>query len=280
MLGRVVDHAGIAVLGGVHPQMLPPLEAAEVVSSVRRRLRRKAKVPVERLHSEAAERYLISRWEMEIAMMVERASRQPELRNTDGDEWLFTADHFGVESGRRAELESRLATIRDLKAPETGDQDDAWTFFRQGSDTILGTVRLAKTGLRLETNSIARADRLRARLEAACGGLLSHRAREHSSPFAPPGPARAPGKVPRRDEIPQEETDRIVREMLDRHYADWPDHPLPALGGQTPRQAVRTAEGRERVRVLIKSFEHHAARGPAGQAPDTARLRRELGLLA
>lgn len=126
---------------------------------------------------------------------------------------------------------------------------------------------------------VARADRLRARLQDACGALLSHRAREHSSPFAPPGPARAPGRIPPRNEIPEAEANRIVREMLDRHYADWPDHPLPALDGQTPRQAVRSAEGKERVRTLIKSFEHAAARGPAGQAPDTARLRRELGLV-
>ena len=279
MLARVVDHAGISVLGGSHPQVLPPIEAALVVGSVRRRLRRKSSVPIDRLRGEAVERHLIASWEREILRMIEQARRQPELRNTDGDELLLTVDHFAVESGRRAELESLLAAVEELEPPEAGDPADTWTFVRPRDKTILGTVWLDKAGLRLETNSIARADRLRARLRDACGALLSHRAREHSSPFAPPGPARATGRIAPRNQIPEAEANRIVREFLDRHYADWPDHPLPALDGQTPRQAVRTAEGRERVRTLIKSFEHAAARGPAGPAPDFARLRRELGLL-
>ena len=279
MLARVVDHAGISVLVGSHPRILPPVEAAEVVKTLRRRLRRKSPVPAQRLRAESVERLLIASWEDEIAMMTDRATRRPELTNTDGDELLLTVDHFAVAPGRRAEVSSRVAKLRGIEPANPGDPGDPWTFVRARDHTVLGAVRLDRTGLRLETNSIERADTLRARLEKACGGLITHRAREHSSAFAPPSPGKIPrGSSARDAQLPKEVEERMVRKFLDRHYATWPDYPLPALDGLTPREAVGTAEGRERVRTLLKSFDHHAARAP-GPAPDTDRIRRELGLL-
>jgi hypothetical protein len=52
LLGRVVEYADFAVLCGVHPFPLPPLEVAEVVRRVRTKLRCKADVPCERLREE------------------------------------------------------------------------------------------------------------------------------------------------------------------------------------------------------------------------------------
>jgi hypothetical protein len=37
------------------------------------------------------------------------------------------------------------------------------------------------------------------------------------------------------------------------------DEKIPALGGKTPRQAVRSADGREGVEALLRSFERRAA---------------------
>ncbi len=63
------------------------------------------------------------------------------------------------------------------------------------------------------------------------------------------------------------------------HYATWPDVQLPALMGKTPRDAMSTANGRERVEALIVDFERtqddaHSA------APDYDfnQLRSALGL--
>ena len=69
-----------------------------------------------------------------------------------------------------------------------------------------------------------------------------------------------------------------MQELMNRYYTDWLEQSIPALGGLTPRQAVRTREGRAQVEVLLKGIENHAARGPVGAAPDVGRLRRELGL--
>jgi hypothetical protein len=63
-----------------------------------------------------------------------------------------------------------------------------------------------------------------------------------------------------------------------RHYADWVDVALPALGGQTPRQAVTTARGRSEVDVLLKEMERMESRSSPGTGYSFEGIRRELQL--
>jgi uncharacterized protein (DUF2384 family) len=68
-------------------------------------------------------------------------------------------------------------------------------------------------------------------------------------------------------------------EMLARHYRDWLDSKIPALGNRTPRKAVRDPDGREAVMALIAQIERDGARqSPPLDAGIVAMLRRELGL--
>jgi len=48
-----------------------------------------------------------------------------------------------------------------------------------------------------------------------------------------------------------------MRAYKSHHYEEWADHPLPALHGKTPREAMGTAAGRAAVDVLLKDFENH-----------------------
>jgi hypothetical protein len=74
------------------------------------------------------------------------------------------------------------------------------------------------------------------------------------------------------------ELEQLVLDHKRRHYADWVDQPLPALGGHTPRQAARTAAGRAAVDALMKDMESHEQRATPRAAFDFSPLRRELGL--
>jgi hypothetical protein len=55
--------------------------------------------------------------------------------------------------------------------------------------------------------------------------------------------------------LPPEALAEAVEKVLHRSYANWSDEPIQALGGKTPRQAMATATGRERVRGLLRSYE-------------------------
>lgn len=66
----------------------------------------------------------------------------------------------------------------------------------------------------------------------------------------------------------------------DEHYGQWPDKPLPALGGKTPREAMRARSGREQVRDLVKSMENAEERNRQAGEPwyDFSRLKTSLGV--
>ncbi len=96
--------------------------------------------------------------------------------------------------------------------------------------------------------------------------LGSSGAGEHSPPSEP------------EDELPPEVQQRLVRDLKERHYADWPDQPLPALGGKTPRDAARTRRGRAQVDLLLRQFEHSEGRLPPGERFDISDLRAQLRL--
>lgn len=285
VLARVVDHQGVSLLCGLYQQALPPEAADQVHQRVRKRLRLKRCVPVDRLRDEKIGRFMIRRWEEALAGLDERAKIPPRLQNTEGDELLLTTDHFDFTPSDRARIERSLAAVPGLEAGQGGEGEADFVFKRQtkgkpDQELVRGTVWLAEGRLRLETNSLERADELRRQLESAAGSLLRHRAREHADPRAmlrQGQPLQPPGTEPEQPPATAEMS-ALLLEMKARHYADWADHPLPAFGGKSAREMVGTKAGRERVRVMLKTFEHTEARAPEGQRFDFAPLRRELGL--
>jgi len=288
LLARIVDHNGTFLLCGSHPRPLPPAPAAEVLRRARGRLRRKRAVPVERLRDEAVGRYLIKRWEEAVddldAAYADRQAGSPEIQNTDGDPLLLTIDHFDIAPGKRGDVEGRLAELEEVDPPESGESPPVYVFLRSGNalhksweNTVVGHGKLLATSLQLETNSKSRADVLRARVEGVCGGLISHRAREHADPVSDKASLSVTGRD-KASEPPSPEAEQLVLEFKRRHYADWPDHPLPALDGKTPREAVQTVGGRGAVDVLLKEMENLEQRAREGASFDFSLVRSELGL--
>ncbi|MCK4304272.1 MAG: SEC-C domain-containing protein, partial [Candidatus Eisenbacteria sp.] len=189
ILGRIVDHDGISVLCGVYPRALPPVEADAVVQRVRKRLRCKKAVPVDRLRNEKIGRYMIRCWEEELEECDLRAKIPPRLQNTDGEDLLLTVDHYEFDSGNRREIERRLEALENVVPRQRDELKPTYAFIQSAKgtglgweETLIGTVIFSDGKLRLETNSLKRADALRERLEAATGTLIRHRAREHSDP--------------------------------------------------------------------------------------------------
>ena len=281
LLGRVIDHAGLSLLCGVHPRTLAPADAAGVVVAARKRLRSKALVSAERLRDEEFARALITLWERRVKTAERRAARPVALSNTDGDPLLLTADHFEFDPALRGSVEDRIASIAG--AEREGEAEPGASSFvfvvagnrkhRSWDNTIVGHAEMSEARLRLETNSRKRADALRERVEAACGRLIRHRTREHADPLS--------DKAPRADRQPQSASPEHAQLVLDfkaAHYRAWLDEALPALAGKTPREAARSASGRSSLDVLLKEMENQEARVDRGEAFDFSVIRRELGL--
>ncbi len=286
VLARVVDHQGASVLCGLYPRSLPPRDAAVVVQRAHGRLRRKSSIPVERMRGEAIGRYLIARWEEALEEADIRARRPPVLENTDGDPLLLTVDHFVFDPADLPEIQRRLAAAEEVEHPPEADgPEQVYVFSRPGNrahrsweNTITGAARISGNTLRMESNSLERADSMRKLLETLLGPLIRHRAREHSDPVASLRKEDRAAVAPSPPHPPSGEMNRIILEMKAKHYADWADETLPALDGETPRAAVRTKSGREKVDLLLKEIENIEARQPEGQRFDVGLIKRELGL--
>ena len=71
---------------------------------------------------------------------------------------------------------------------------------------------------------------------------------------------------------------QMVTQLMDRQMRHWLDDHIPALGGKTPRQAVRTKAGRKQVIDLLHGQENLTHSSPGGRTYDFTWLYRELGL--
>jgi hypothetical protein len=264
VLGRVVDHAGVSVFCGLYPVPLPPAWASDVVLAARHGLKVRGGKPVphEKLADPVTVLNLLHAWQdAELAWEedVACAEEQPlTLMNTDGEPLLLTVDHFEFAPEERARVLAGLERVRGSEVEEEG-LPAVYGFLKEGSATVVGRAEVREATVMVETNSVARADALRTRVEASCAGLLRFRVREHTDPVALMWKMEAAGGAPVRGE-------------------DWVDTPLRALRGKTPRQAVRSAGGRREVDTLLKELEFLEEDLPGWERVDYSALRGELGL--
>ena len=93
----------------------------------------------------------------------------------------------------------------------------------------------------------------------------------------PGGEAR--GKHDGLPELPPE-AQAYLQEAIRRHYEEWLDHPLPALDGQTPREAAKDLLSRQRLIDLIREIEYMEQRTsrPGHVSCHWNKMRRRRGL--
>ncbi len=151
-----------------------------------------------------------------------------------------------------------------------------------GFTRSLGHIRLEDDLLVLEVTSRARAARGRRLLQRAAGDALRYRSARYEDVRKAMARHRAAGQDEEStaSDIDPEHAAAVVLDYKQRHYRTWPDEPLPALDGHTPRDAARSAPVRGRLVGLLKEMENLETRGARPDSPafDFAPLWQELGL--
>jgi len=267
ILARVVDAEGIAIVAGLHPVRLPPPLTDAVLEAVREIVGTSGKVSPERLRQIEAHYVLLTTWNAVVKRAVEINGMNvgPSLSNADGDAALVTTDHFEVDPRDRATVGARLSALTTVRAAPDGT-DHVLVFVRPdppGAPIIVARGLLDARRLRVESNSVERADARRREIEDACGVLVRHRIRAHTDPWrvVDEHPV-SPAELERKREL--------YLEMLDKAH--------DGLGGKTPREASATKDLRPAVERLLRSIESFEARLGPGRGVDVKVLRRELGL--
>ncbi|MCL5882596.1 MAG: SEC-C metal-binding domain-containing protein [Actinobacteria bacterium] len=223
----------------------------------------------------------------------------PQLRNTDGEEMQPVELHYLLTSSPRESFDALKSLalgecdddlLMDAGFDEVGELTAVrFPWLRKGNrtheswdNTILGMLDIKGEKLVIEVNSSERAESVRRKITRRLGRRATLKNTVYLSPEAILAEAASkphkPEPAGEEDLMAMPEVQAKMREMTAHHWATWPDIPLPALAGQTPREAAKTPLGRERLEALLLDFEGRAASSADPFGPDLPALRRELGL--
>lgn len=220
----------------------------------------------------------------------------PEIRNTDGEDIVFSEVCFPVKGD-----ESEIATVLDgIDGLERDEPEELrWTWHGRGSPsqrmsqgrqegltfrsedeagrTILGNAEISGDALVLSTNSRERAEKGRNLLASHLGKLVGSPLTAHQD--LEKMLEKSSESTPMEPDLPPEIAEQVVHGYLDDHYRRTLDDPLPILDGKTPRQAAKTKKGRGQVVDWLKHLENSEFRRATkqGHKPyDMAWMWREL----
>jgi SEC-C motif len=194
--------------------------------------------------------------------------RMPKIVDAQtGEAMLLINDHYRVLDAPA--LAKALGGCSDV----TGDATQGWRREFKGAD---GQVRSAvsinpgKTPDRLELfySTQRYADDGRAWFETQAGATVKFLHREIDDPQELSLDAPVSGGTPRQaakpssdaaSDVPPEVVSKLFEQTMRRVYANWADEPIPLLDNKTPRQAMQSAAGLERVKGLLRSYEANEA---------------------
>jgi len=297
---RIIELDGVAIMCGCAPLIIPADEHLWLLDVRYRLTRRRTPMTEPQLHTHAV---ALRTAYFDIADRLYHP-QLPTFCNTDGDPLLLQTLHFDLRCSPQDAFERLRSLSLDrpqdecMEDPQYG-ADDALsavrlTWMKGGNakhpswnNTILGTLRIDGSRLSVHVNSQRRADTIRAEVERRLGDdgvyrttvieSIAKALKEQRSRPETPTQRRAREADEHLNALP--EVQQQLRAMAAAHWRSWLDEKIPALRNRTPRQAARTAEGRERLEALLQSFaEHGAAQGDSPFRPDVPTLRKELGL--
>jgi hypothetical protein len=186
----------------------------------------------------------------------EQAARSLKMVSAEGDPLVFSKAIYKVldEAALTRALES--SEVLNRRDPAEGWFDWYETpGAQEGPRRVLGALRVEGGRLVLEANSRERLGRGRELVERLAGAAVSHQGDEFTGVEAAMRKSKRAGPKPESG-IPPEIEWELIQKVMAEHYRTWPDTPLPALDGRTPRQAVATPEGRSQVAELLKFIEN------------------------
>jgi hypothetical protein len=204
--------------------------------------------------------------------------RPPRVVTMDGEDIVFCEAVFEVND--LAAVRARLAAHPDMDEAEDGfEWVDRKGRKQLGSGPLhLGAIRFEKGRMTLETKSRERLERGKELLADCLAGVARHRVDAIKDFDVAMAESRNRPARERGDEIPEEVQAQLLAPVLQQHIDSWIDEHLPALNGKTPRQAVRTKAGRDKVAAMLKDQENSILRQHGGELVDFSRAYRELGL--
>lgn len=211
---------------------------------------------------------------------LDRAMGLPPMQNSDGDDLMFHDVRFPLTNGvTQKDVAAQVNAIpamaqenvkfwnwlEDKPNGRKKEKQSEALYFDAAMDNgqrVLGNVELKGRFLHLSTNSAARAEKGTMLIRQALGDIVGTplteiRTVEQMMAERPP---RERGEAT--SEVPPEIAEQVVHQFMDRQYRETLDQPVGMLGNKTPRQAAKSAAGRQKVAEWLKYLENQSASQP------------------
>jgi hypothetical protein len=275
LFGRVVEIQGMAMLYGCSSYAFPPDWKPSIIELRKWMRQGRRKITEETLNEydfEIREEYL---------RMSTSLFRLPTICNTDGDLLNLHTLHYEIDSPDPAfsKLAGLCATESAAELRSLAKLDGRggiahveipWT--RKGyknkpasESTLLGTLVIDGASLKVTVNSAERAEKAKKEIETRLGAGARYKTTViRSTEYMLKeqrlhGPGDATHDTDHDKLMQHPEVSERLAAMLAAHWEGWVDDKITALGGKTPRQAVKTADGRESVEALLLAAGRKAA---------------------
>jgi hypothetical protein len=267
LFGRVVQIDTVAMLIGCATILIPPKMKPALIQLRQRLAQYDDPIDFDTLHDYDIE--LRDLYFDIYSALIE----PPELHNTDGDPIQLHRIFYEIDAPGLVfeKLKDLSATTGETELKEFADLDESGQIARAEihwrrkgqkmmpglEDTILGTLLIQGERLRIEVNSARRAEKIREEVDKRLGRHARYITTEIRSPDAVLQEIQErEGEMAEMDaehnELMQSpEVREHVEKIMREHWQNWVDEKIPALGYLTPRQAVRTPDGRESVEALL-----------------------------
>lgn len=177
----------------------------------------------------------------------------PKLHTTSGEPVVFSKAMFEIR-----DQDAVAKALPKIRGFEQHDEGYTWYDKRKpdGSATILGTVKIEKKKLVLESNSKKRLQRGKKLIEKSMGDAVFHKLDTFQDPMEAikahkDKPARSP-----ENELPMELQQQLYTQYCQKHYEGWFQDKIPMLDDKTPLEAIKTEQGKQKVIELLKLYEN------------------------
>lgn len=294
LFARIIEFDHVGLMVGSGSTLIPPASKPSIIHLRSMMRSQKGRLSIDDLQA----------WDREIRELYfaidEHLHMPPQLRNTEGDPLCMHALYFEVDSPQYAfdQLKGLASHVdeADLLCEAELDADGQvqeveFPWLKSGNaklteleHTVLGHIHIQGHQLIASVNSKNRADRLKAEIEGRLKGHVRYKATEIQSLMSMLREAKNRPSRQAEEDIAhvnaQPEIQEQIDQMLDAHWENWVHTKLPALGDQTPFEAVQDADGREMVMALLDDLERREQNPMSGikQQKYIDRARQQLGL--
>ena len=294
LFGRAVSVDGVGMLIGLNPFVIPIGRKPEIIQ-LRKKIRRHwSPVTDDALYDYDVEI-------REIYFHIDRSLHTPpQFVNTDGDRLEFHRLIYEVFSAEEAfeKLCTLCVTAKPDELRADADLDDTgriarieFQWDRRGHkaspglhNTVLGRIVIDGQRLTAEVNSAERAAKLCRLIARRLGRKARFKADEIRDADAmmeqyAAGKLEIKKSTDHEELMQHPEVREQFEEIICRHWESWIDQKIPALGNKTPRQSVKSKDGREAVEALLRDAERQRGGDPYTAEADRKGVRRVRELL-